>query len=451
MEIQFLGATKTVTGSKYLLRSEKKVLVDCGLFQGFKELRLRNWRNLPVAPASIAAVILTHAHLDHSGYLPLLVKNGFRGKIYGTELTVALGKILLLDSGHLQEEEANRANRLGYSQHKPALPLYTKSDAQAVFSLFQAVPFHQPFSIGDFNFRFNCAGHIFGAASLAVKSQNTSILFSGDLGRPNDPCVLPPEDILAADYLVLESTYGDRLHENIDPEEVLGRLVNSVAQRGGTMIIPAFAVGRAQTILYYLAHLKHEGKIPNVPIFLDSPMAEEVNEIVSQNVKRYALDCPTCGEVSKEAHHVSTVEESKKIDSYSFPKIIISASGMATGGRVLHHIKALAADKRNMILFAGYQAAGTRGDHLLRGVKEIKIFGELVQVAAEVIALHNVSAHADYQEMLNWLSKIKISPQKVFITHGEPQAALALQDKIQNTFGWQCVIPEYLQTERLED
>lgn len=449
MEIQFLGATKTVTGSKYLLKADKKVLVDCGLFQGLKELRLRNWQSLPIAPDSIDAVVLTHAHLDHTGYLPLLVKNGFCGKIYATPFTIELCKLLLLDSGHLQEEEARRANRLGYSKHKPALPLYTRDDAQAVFSLFKPISFHQDFSVGDLHFRFNRVGHIFGAASLLVKCRKTSILFSGDLGRPNDPCVIPPEDITSADYLVIESTYGDRLHESVNPEDSLAEVVNKASQRGGTIIIPAFAVGRTQTIIYYLYHLKEAGKILNIPIFLDSPMAEDITDIMMQYASEHLLNRKTCDAIAKMVCYVKTIDESKQIDNYTYPKIIISASGMATGGRVLHHIKALAIDKRNMILFVGYQAAGTRGELLLRGKKEIKIFGATVTINAEIVELHNVSAHADYQEMLNWLGKPKIAPRKIFITHGEIQGATALQAKIQAAFGWSSVIPDYLQTEVL--
>jgi metallo-beta-lactamase family protein len=449
MEIQFLGATKTVTGSKYLLKADKKILVDCGLFQGLKELRLRNWSNLPVSPSAIDAVVLTHAHLDHTGYLPLLVKNGFRGKIYATNFTVELCKILLLDSGHLQEEDAHRANKLGYSKHKPALPLYTRDDAQAVFPLFQKVSFHQEFSVGDFRLRFNRVGHIFGAASLLVRHQQTSILFSGDVGRPSDPCVLPPEDVVTTDYLVIESTYGDRLHESVDPEEKLGEIIIKVVGRGGTLIIPAFAVGRVQVMLYYIYHLKQSGKIPSIPVFLDSPMAQDVTGMMLQHDEEHLLNKKVCSEIVKGVRYVSSVEESKQIDEYSYPKIIISASGMVTGGRVLHHIKALAGDKRNMILFVGYQAAGTRGDVLLRGNREIKMFGEKVTVNAEVSVLDNVSAHADYEEIINWLSKVKVPPRKVFITHGETHAALALQEKLKNTFGWQCIVPEYLQVEKL--
>jgi metallo-beta-lactamase family protein len=265
MEIQFLGATKTVTGSKYLLRTDnKKVLVDCGLFQGIKELRLRNWKQFPIAPETIDAVVLTHAHLDHSGYLPVLVKKGFRGKIYCTPATKELCEILLLDSGHIQEEEAYRANKHGYSKHKPALPLYTCADAEAVFPQFITVPFHQDFTVGDLSFRYNRAGHILGAATLLVKNRETSILFSGDLGRVSDSCILSPESVLPADYLVVESTYGDTLHEETDPKEQLGDVIRRVVEREGTVIIPTFAVGRTQTILYYLYQLQQEGKVPDV-------------------------------------------------------------------------------------------------------------------------------------------------------------------------------------------
>ncbi|MBU0744937.1 MAG: MBL fold metallo-hydrolase [Gammaproteobacteria bacterium] len=453
MEIKFLGATRTVTGSKYLLKSDKKVLVDCGLFQGLKELRLRNWADLPVNPKTIDAVVLTHAHLDHSGYLPLLVKNGFSGKIYGTPLTLELCKVLLLDSGHLQEEGAKRANKYGYSKHKPALPLYTKEDAAAVFSQFQPIAFHKNFDIGDLSFCFNRAGHILGAATVMVKYQHGSLLFSGDLGRSSElssePCILPREDIFHADYLVIESTYGDRLHEDVDPEESLGDAIRQTAERGGTLIIPAFAVGRTQSMLYYIHNLKQAGKIPSIPVFLDSPMAQDITDIMLKNAEDHPLAQGVCREVSKVAQYVNTVDESKQIDTYAFPKIIISASGMATGGRVLHHIKAYAEDKRNMILFAGYQAAGTRGEALMHGRKQIKMFGEMLRVNAEVKMLTNVSAHADYSEILNWLSKFKAPPKKVFITHGEIHAAEALRDKIEKKFNWPCVIPKYLQTEEL--
>jgi metallo-beta-lactamase family protein len=449
MEIQFLGATKTVTGSRYLLKADQNVLVDCGLFQGLKELRLRNWKKFPIDPASIEAVVLTHAHLDHSGYLPLLVKNGFRGKIYCTQATKELCRILLLDSGHIQEEEARRANKHGYSKHKPAFPLYTRADAEAVLLQFNAIPFHQDFIVGGISFRFNRAGHIFGAATLLARYQGVSILFSGDLGRSSGPCVAPPEGIVSADYLVIESTYGDRLHEQVDPQEQLGEIIKRTVKRGGTVIIPTFAVGRAQAILYYIYRLKQAGKIPDIPVFLDSPMAQEVTTTMLSHTEDYRYSKSFYEAACKVARHVSDVEESKQIDTSKSPKIIISASGMLTGGRVLHHIKAFADDKRNVILLSGYQAVGTRGDALLRGNKKIKIYGEVVAVEAEVVALSNMSAHVDYKEMIDWLEGIATPPRKVFITHGGVEAAESLQNKIKDTLKWQCVVPEYLQIEKL--
>lgn len=449
MEIQFLGATKTVTGSKYLLKAEKKVMVDCGLFQGLKELRLRNWAPLAVDPTTVDAVVLTHAHLDHTGYLPLLVKNGFTGKIYATPLTIDLCKILLLDSGHIQEEEARRANKYGYSKHKPALPLYSRVDAEAIFSQFEEIEYHKDFSIGDLTFRFNNAGHIFGAASLLVRYDKKTIIFSGDLGRNSVPCVIPPEDIPQVDYIVIESTYGDRLHETMDPKECLAAVVNRVAKRGGTIIIPAFAVGRTQIILYYIYQLKKEGKLVDIPVFLDSPMAQDVTNIMLKNADEHLLSEYDCVQIAKMVEYVNSVDDSKKIDRYVFPKIIVSASGMLTGGRVLHHIKAYGDNPRNAILFAGYQAEGTRGAALLNGKKEIKIYGEYVKVNAELVMLSNMSAHADYADMLNWLKNLKKPPSKVFITHGEFHAAESLRKKIEEKFNWECIIPEYLQVEKL--
>jgi len=449
MEIQFLGAARTVTGSKYLLKADKNILIDCGLYQGLKKLRLRNWHALPISASDIDAVVLTHAHLDHTGYLPLLVKKGFRGKICATPLTIELCKILLLDSGHLQEEEARRANKYGYSKHKPALPLYTRDDAKAVFAQFQAIPFHKDFSIGNFTFHFKRAGHILGAATIRVKHQNDSILFSGDLGHVKNPFLLPLEDVHYTDYLVVESTYGDRLHEKIDPQESLAKVINDTAKKGGTIIIPAFAVGRTQNVLFYIHRLKKAGKIPNIPVFLDSPMAQSVTDLMLENFNEHLLDKQTCIELYEGVRYVHTVEESKEIDTYSYPKIIVSASGMLVGGRVLYHIKAFADDPCNVILFVGYQAAGTRGEALLNGQKEIKMFGKYVTVNAKIIALSNVSAHADYEEILIWLGKFKKSPRKVFITHGCLKAAESLKAKIEERFGWECVIPDYLQIEQL--
>ena len=454
MKLTFLGATGTVTGSKYLIEdSNLRVLVDCGLFQGQKELRLRNWEELPVQPASLHAVILTHAHLDHSGYLPLLVKNGFNGHIYCSESTLDLCRILLPDSGYLQEDDANRANRHGYSKHKPALPLYTEQDARACLDYFRPVAFDKPHALGEFlNFSLHRAGHILGASFVRISDGATSILFSGDIGRLNDPVMKAPVPIEQADYLVVESTYGNRLHAGTDPMADLEAIINKTIARGGSLIIPAFAVGRAQSILYYLYKLKAEKRIPpHLPVYLDSPMAISASELLHKHLNDHRLPEELCSKVCDVAEYTRTTTESKALDSNhsSMPRIIISASGMATGGRILHHLKHYIGDARNTILLAGYQAEGTRGDRLARGEKEIKIHGQMWPVAAEIVQLDNMSAHADSGEILTWLKHFTSPPRKTFVTHGSPAAAEGLKSKIEETFGWKVAVPTYRQTEEL--
>lgn len=446
MQIQFLGATQTVTGSKYYITTErKKILVDCGLFQGYKSLRLRNWDKLPINPAEIDIVLLTHAHIDHSGYIPLLVKHGFRGKILCSEATRDLCSILLPDSGHLQEEEARYAAHKGYSKHSTPLPLYTQEEAEHALEYFHPVAFQETVKLDNqLQCTFHYAGHILGASLIRVQHYETAILFSGDLGRSDDPIMKPPTPPPAADYYVIESTYGDRLHANIDVQETLADLINQTVKHGGVTLIPAFAVGRAQIMLYYIHQLKQKNSIPDLPVYMDSPMATDATKLFHHYVDLHRLSHEESMAVCKTAQYTHSVEESMELDAPTIPSIIISASGMATGGRILHHIRRFAPDHRNTIIFCGFQAGGTRGDRMVRGETEIKMFGQLVPVRAKVVQLHNTSAHADYQEMLQWLSHIRKTPRKIFITHGEKAAAESLKEKIETQFHWNCVIPEYL-------
>lgn len=447
MKLTFLGATRTVTGSRYLIQTGgKNILVDCGLFQGYKELRLRNWAGFPFTPSSIDAVLLTHAHIDHSGYLPLLVKRGFRGKIYCTPPTYDLCKLLLPDSGYLNEEDARRANKYRYSKHDPALPLYTLADAEESLNYFQTVPFGQEVHMGgDIRFRFERNGHILGASWILLTAEKRRVLFSGDIGRPNDPVMRPPVAPCEADYLLVESTYGDRLHEKTDPLDHLAAVIERTVARGGSVIIPSFAVGRAQSLMVFLHMLKSARRIPDIPVYLDSPMAIGASHLMERYLGEHRLSHDLCHAVTNQVTYVHAAEASHKLDLNPYPKIIIAASGMATGGRVLHHLKHLAPDRRNTILLSGFQAYGTRGDRLLRGEKAIKIHGEMVPINAEVDALDNISAHADYEEILTWMSAMRKAPLKTFIVHGEAGAADAMQGHIEQRFGWPCVIPDYLQ------
>ena len=449
MKLTFLGATGTVTGSKYLLEDDnRKILIDCGLFQGLKNLRLRNREKLPVNPADIDAVILTHAHIDHSGYLPLLVKNGFKGPVYCSSATADLCDILLPDSAHLQEEDARRANRYGYTRHKPALPLYTKEDAFNALEHLKPVSFDEEHGLSDFlSFRLTRAGHILGAACVRIDDGQTSIVFSGDLGRPHDPVMKAPAQIQEAGYLILESTYGDRRHEKTDILTQLEGIISQTAARGGSVVIPAFAIGRAQSLMYYIHALKKEKRIPDIPVYLDSPMAISATKLLQKHLVEHRLSREACADVCGSVIYTQTVEQSKAIYSTNngLPVIVISASGMATGGRILHHLKHYIGDERNTVLLAGFQAAGTRGARLAHGESEIKIHGQLFPVRAEIDMLDNISAHADYQEILDWLGHFREPPGKVFLTHGEPEAASSLKFKIEEHLGWRVEIPEYEQ------
>lgn len=445
MKIRFLGGVGTVTGSKYLLETGRaRLLIDCGLFQGFKNLRQRNWASLPVPPASIDAVILTHAHIDHSGYLPLLVKNGFKGPVHATSGTADLCAILLPDSGYLHEKDAEFANRYGYSKHHPALPLYTQKDAIDSLEQLKPANFGEEIVVaGGVRVRFHPAGHILGAAMLTLETDAGRIVFSGDLGRRNDPVMLPPAAIDQADWLVVESTYGDRFHNGEDAESALAAVISRTAARGGTVLIPSFAVGRAQLLMYHIHRLKAEKRIPDLPVYLDSPMAINASDMFCRHVDEHRLSPGDCRQIFGEVRYVHEPEESKKLDRDPLPKVILSASGMATGGRVLHHLKHFAPDPRNTVLFAGYQAGGTRGAAMIDGAKSVKIHGGHVPVNAEVDMLSMLSAHADQREILDWLGHFKQPPRRTFITHGEPAAADALRRRIEEDFGWNVTVPDY--------
>lgn len=442
--ITFLGGVGTVTGSKYLVESAgRRILVDCGLFQGLKQLRLKNWDKFDVPPASIDAVILTHAHLDHSGYLPILVRDGFKGSVYCTDPTADLCKILLTDSAHILEKDAEFANRHGFSKHSLALPLYTTRDAQRSLERLKPVHFLKPIEVATgITATFLPAGHILGASIVSLALADGTVVFSGDLGRFNDPTMLDPATVKAADYLVVESTYGNRLHDAASPADALANVINRTVQRGGTVLIPTFAVGRVQTILYHIHRLKQEKRIADVPVFLDSPMAISASDLLCKYMQWHRMGEAHCREICESAQYVNSAEESKALDAKAMPKIILAASGMLTGGRVLHHLKVFGPDARNAVVLAGYQAAGTRGAALAAGADQVKLHGAYVSIKAEVALVSSMSAHADRNEILRWLTGFEKAPKQTFITHGEPVAADALRLAIEERFKWFCRVPE---------
>ena len=443
--LSFLGAAETVTGSRYLLESAKtRVLVDCGLFQGYKKLRLRNWSDPGFTAASLDAVILTHAHLDHSGYLPRLFRAGFRGRVHCTPGTRDLLAILLPDAGHLQEEEAKYAARTGYSRHDTPLPLFTRADAEDALTLLEPVDYGERFQIGtEVTGSFTRAGHIVGSASLLVQLPRVSIAFSGDVGRAHDALMRAPDALPRSDFLVIESTYGDRLHSTVSALDELRKIVRETALRGGSLVVPAFAVGRAQLVLYFLAELLKAGQIPELPIYLDSPLAIDATAIFRAHAREHKLDQAHCQELFRVARYTRTADESKAIDAQSGPLVVISGSGMATGGRVLHHLKRFLPDPNSSVLLVGYQASGTRGRSLLDGAEELKMHGQYVPVRARVHRLDGLSAHADYSEILNWLRESDARPRRVFVTHGEPQAADALRRRLNDAMGLDAVVPDH--------
>lgn len=443
LQLQFLGAAGTVTGSKTLVQyGQHQVLVDCGLFQGLKELRLQNWDQFPVKPASIEALLLTHAHLDHCGHIPALVNGGFNGAIHCTPPTQALAKIILEDSAKIQEEEAERANRYGYTKHDPAKPLYNREDVQKSLPLFVPHGYHEWVIVNnEFKFQFLNAGHILGSAMVELRAGEKTILFSGDLGRAK-PLLLPnPERVRSADALVIESTYGDRLHPEEDTKEVLLDIIEETFANGGILIVPTFAVERAQELLFLLSQLKNEGRLPNkMPIYLDSPMGVSATEVMLDSPGWHRLSHQEIIDMDQISHLITDAQTSRSIVNDPKPKIVLAGSGMITGGRVLHYLNNYLSDERTTVLLVGFQAEGTRGRSLEEGATELKFFGQYVPVKANIRKINSLSAHADQGEILDWLGHFKVAPKKVFLNHGEKDAAEGLKAKIEAELHWDCEV-----------
>lgn len=453
MKITFLGGVGEVTGSRYLIEQEgATILVECGMFQGTRERTERNLEQFPVNPQRIDAVVLTHAHIDHTGYIPALVKKGFKGNIYCSKGTYALCEILLMDSGRLQERQVNDINQRGGPGHPPSVALYTAQDAENALKFFHAMNYDTAVSIGaSLKVTLIRSGHILGSSFVIVSDGKETLTFSGDLGRPHQLILKSPPHLEQTDFLVIESTYGDRVHEKGDPIKVLGKIVKETIAKGGVLVMPCFAVERAQTILYCLHQLKQNRFIPNIPVFLDSPMAISVTELLCEFNDEYTLSETLCREITQVATYTHTGEESKLIDEITYPAIIIAGSGMADGGRVMFHLQRFISNARNTVVFVGYQAEGTTGHALVHGEKMVHIQGREYEVRAEIKIMNMFSAHADYNEILEWLGGFKSSPKKVFITHGQPEAADALKHKIEERFGWSVVVPSYLASFDLDE
>jgi metallo-beta-lactamase family protein len=449
--LRFLGAADTVTGSRYLVTvGDRRVLVDCGLFQGYKVLRLRNRAPFPIPPSSIDAVVVSHAHLDHSGYLPALVRDGFRGVVHSTEGTAELSRIMLPDSAHLLEEEARYAAKGKWSKHPHPEPLYRLRDAQAALERFRPLPTGEVQTItAGVELELVPAGHILGAAQVRLRVAGRTLHFTGDLGRPDDPLMRPPAALPPADVLVTESTYGDREHAPDSPEVVLGDVVRRIAGRGGVVLIPAFAVGRTETVLLHLSRLRDRGEIPDVPVFVNSPMAVSALEVYRRHPDEHRLDTDELQRMYRMPSMVTTVDDSKLLNLRGGPMVIISASGMLAGGRVLHHLAAYGPDRRNAIVLTGYQAGGTRGAALLAGARTLRIFGRDVPIRAEVVSVDSMSAHADADDLIEWMRSSSATPSAVYVTHGEPAAADTLRARITHELGWPARVPEHLETVRI--
>jgi metallo-beta-lactamase family protein len=459
-KLTFLGAAGTVTGSKYLVEAaSKRLLVDCGIFQGTPELSDRNYKPLPIDPKSFDYLVLTHAHLDHTGLLPRLVKDGYRGPIFANPATIDLTTLLLKDSAHLQEDDAERARTKGYSRHANPQPLYTAEDVDPVLRALKPMPRKGGFDVSpEFHIDSYDAGHILGSSSLVLaiteNGRKTTVVFSGDIGRYDQPILNDPTTPLAsADVLLCESTYGDREHEAGDPAELLAAVVNRVAKRGGSIVIPAFAIGRAQTFMYYLRQLEDQQRIPQLPVYVDSPMALDATALYLKYPEDHDLEFNREDNNGKgdpldvhKFHLTRTADESKEINDVKTPCIIISASGMVTGGRVMHHLVQRLPDPRNAVILAGFQAQGTRGRALQEGAKTVRLFGQEVPVNAEIVQLGQFSAHAGKSELLRWLTGLPAPPKQTYLVHGEPSAAQSLQSAIRDKFKWNVSVARYLDT-----
>lgn len=451
-KLTFMGAARTVTGSKYLLDVDgRKILIDCGLFQGLKELRLRNWEPLPIDPADISAAVLTHAHLDHTGYLPRLVANGYRGRVMCTPGTADLCRLVLPDSARIQEEDAREANRHRYSKHSPALPLYRESDAFRALSQLQPVAFNKPISLIDgVDVEFINAGHLLGSAFIRIAIRGgPTVLFGGDLGRYSRPVLPDPSTPPQADVLLVESTYGDRIHEPDDQGARLADIIRDTVARGGKLIIPAFAIGRVEEVLYWIKKLEDEGAIPTLPVFLDSPMALEALRDYANRAGELDPDIQAAAEIRRfftaRFQAVSSAQQSSELVRSTTPSIVVSSSGMATGGRVLYHLLGALPDKRSTVLFVGYQAVGTRGRQLVDGAREVKIRGRMVPVNARVERLDSMSAHADSQETLRWLAGFKTPPRITYLVHGEPGPMDTMKAALEAQLKWTVHAPTHLE------
>lgn len=452
-KLTFLGGAGTVTGSKTLVEfNDYRVLIDCGLFQGLKELRLLNRAPFPIPSKSIDTIILTHAHLDHCGYLPVLFKNGFRGEIHCTKATRDLAEIILMDSAKIQEEDAERANQYNYTKHNPATPLYTTKDVLQTLDHFVEHDFNEWVILHqDFKFEFLNNGHILGSGLVNARIKDKKVVFSGDMGQSKPMLMYPPKKVQEIDYLVMESTYGNRIHQEAETKEELLRIVEETLDRKGILMIPSFAVERTQELLYLIYQLRKEDRFPSVPVYLDSPMGINATKVYSkfselQNISRYEIT-----HMYDEIKFISDAQLSKAICLDKKPKVILAGSGMIEGGRIVHYLNNHMSNENNTLLFVGYQGAGTRGRAILNGEKSIKFFGEFHTVKCHIENLTNLSAHGDQNDLIEWMKHIKTTPKKVFLNHGEPDQSKMFRDVIEKTFGWDCAVPEMYQEFLIED